>query len=152
MATIYSIKNPEGRMVYIGSTTLPLNIRMSNHKSDARLNKGHCLLYQIMRETDPNLFTIESLIDVELELRFRMEGHHIQANGTHVSHGGLNQNWAGRTAAERNREYRQAHPEVIRAQRHRRAQRQAEARVWAHELNPDEVVIREVINGEHVNE
>ena len=36
MATIYLITSPDGKK-YIGSTTLPLNVRMSNHRSDARL-------------------------------------------------------------------------------------------------------------------
>ena len=133
MATIYGIKNPEGEIKYIGSTTLTLGVRISNHRSDARLNKGNCILYQKMRESDPNLFTIEPLEAVEIEVRYQAEGRAIQQHGTHTTEGGYNQQLPGRTKSVQRRAYREAHPEIMRAQRQRRAQRMAEGRAWANQ-------------------
>ena len=145
MATIYSITSPDGRK-YIGSTTLSLALRFCNHKSDARLNKGNCKLYQAMRQVgDPDAFIIEEITVVPLEMRYQAEGNEIKRLNTHIE--GFNHSIPGRDRLAWQREYRRTHPEIIRAQRGRKKQRQAAARQWAQNLNPDEVVIREVING-----
>lgn len=45
---------------YIGSTTQPLSIRLSNHKGMAHTGRT-CILYQIMRETGTENWSIEEL-------------------------------------------------------------------------------------------
>ena len=151
MATIYKITSPDGRG-YIGSTTLSLEKRMTNHRSDARLGKGNCRLYQAMRAGDPYLFTIEAIADVALDVRYQVEGLTILLYRTNTPEGGFNQQVPGRTLRTQRRAYRLAHPEIFRAQRQRHAARQAERRRWAQQLDPEEVLFHEVLNGVYVNE
>ena len=147
-ATIYKITSPDGRL-YIGSTRLPLNIRMSNHRSDARLGKHpNVKLYQAMRASDPYLFTIEAICDVDLPNRYRTEGEHVLRLRTHIE--GFNSLIPGRTRSEQVRAYRLAHPERVQAQAERRRLRRQEARRWGPHINPDGIVIREYFNGEPV--
>ena len=125
-ATIYRLVGPDKIKAYIGSTTMPLNQRMNKHRSDARLGKTDVSVYGAMREHGPEAFTIESLIVVEAAERYRAEGaqiaHH-KANGTVY-----NMLTPGRTNADRRRAWCAAHPELLRAQRQRRAARLAERR------------------------
>ena len=151
-ARIYLITSPDGK-IYIGSTTLPLNIRMSNHRSDARLNKGNARLYQAMRQADPYQFTIEEIDVVPLDRRYQAEGEAIMQHEAHTDRG-YNQQIPGRDPRELRREYRRTHPEIIRAQRQRRAARQIERRRVIDEMALGKwvVVHEEVINGQQGNE
>ena len=151
-ARIYLITSPDGKK-YIGSTTLSLNIRMSNHRSDARLNKGNQRLYQAMRLADPYQFTIQELDVVPLDRRYQAEGEAIVQHAAHTDRG-YNQHIPGRDPRELRREYRRTHPDIIRAQRQRRAARQVERRRVIDELAIGRwaVVHEEEINIPHVNE
>ena len=126
VARIYVIKGPEENRVYIGSTTMPLRCRMNSHRSDARSNKNQFKLYEAMRRLGVNAFTIHELVVVAEEERYKAEGAHILAHKAHID--GYNALIPGRTNADRRRAWRAAHPELVKAQRTRRAQRQAERR------------------------
>ena len=59
---IYKITNTvEPNLVYIGSTTNDLNIRMSKHKYDARNRPDKSKLYPLMNEIGIDNFMIEEI-------------------------------------------------------------------------------------------
>ena len=123
-ATIYKIVGPDKNKAYIGSTTSTLARRINNHRSDARVGKTDVSVYAAMREHGPEAFTIEALAVVDLAERYRAEGAQIAA---HKASGEVyNVLTPGRTNADRRRAWRAAHPELVRAQRQRRAARLAE--------------------------
>ena len=118
MATIYLITAPDGQK-YVGSTKIPLNIRFSNHKSDARLNKcPNMRLYKAMMEQGANNFTIEPLVVVGLDQRYQAEANHIRHQNAQ-----LNKNIPGRDPAEYKRAWRAAHPDLVAGQAQRRRER-----------------------------
>jgi hypothetical protein len=59
---IYKISIGE-EMVYIGSTTMPLAQRWSQHKSDARAERNNCSLHSQMRELGESAFSMELFED-----------------------------------------------------------------------------------------
>lgn len=60
MATVYILKNTIDELVYIGSTTQPLQTRLREHKSRARRNRKY-RVYDVMREYGVDNFYIEPL-------------------------------------------------------------------------------------------
>ena len=124
-AVIYKIVGPDENKAYIGSTTLPLQKRLNNHRSDARTGVV-MRLYEAMRSLGEKNFSIQELATVPIEERFVEEGRYIRELNAHTD--GYNQLIPGRTARERRRAWRSTHPELVRAQRQRRAARLAERR------------------------
>lgn len=53
---VYKIVNDKDSKVYVGSTTEPLNVRLSKHKSRAKIDNRP--LYKHMKQLGPNHFHI----------------------------------------------------------------------------------------------
>ena len=104
---IYKITNTEDPdMVYIGSTTNELSVRMIKHKSNAKNRPGLSKLYTYMNEIGINKFEIveiEQYPCVSVEQLRKREGEVIRELGT------LNKEIAGRT----NKEYKEEHEDSI---------------------------------------
>ena len=96
---IYMISNEVTNLKYIGSTTLPLNIRFNRHKTHSK--QGLTKLCKEMGEFGSEFFEIELLekfpCDNKLELETR-EGEYIIEYDT--INNGYNANQAGRTHKE----------------------------------------------------
>jgi len=125
-ASIYKIVGPDGKKTYVGSCTVPLRRRLTNHQSDARTGKP-MKLYDAMRAEGPERFTIHELSVVNVADRYTAEGaavrEHRGLDGVEL----LNVYTPGRSKAERRRAWRAAHPEAVRAQRARHAARKRAA-------------------------
>lgn len=59
---IYLITNRINGKMYVGQTTTPLSYRFTNHKSDARNNRGYYLASAIRRYGEEN-FTISVILE-----------------------------------------------------------------------------------------
>jgi group I intron endonuclease len=59
---IYLITNNINGKKYVGQTTTPLSYRFTNHKSDARNNRGYYLASAIRKYGEDN-FKIEALFE-----------------------------------------------------------------------------------------
>lgn len=91
---IYKIINNEmNGLVYYGSTTQPLNIRMSKHKSAAKYN-SKCSSISLFEYGTPEIILIENFPCNSRKELERQEGKY------HLDNDCLNQHIAGRTKKE----------------------------------------------------
>ena len=124
-AFIYKITGADQK-IYVGSTTMAINKRLNDHRSEARTNRSDMRLHEAMRAQGPELFTVELLALVPLAERYTAEGEHIVRLRAHID--GHNVLIPGRTNAVRRRLWRASNPDLLRGQRQRRAVRLAERR------------------------
>ncbi len=108
---IYKITNDYNDDIYIGSTCDTLIRRFINHKSDSK--KEHCKnkpIYKLMNEIGFERFRIELIEEYTCQDKYQLrqrEGHFIREIGT------LNQNIAGRTKQEYQKENYEANREHL---------------------------------------
>jgi hypothetical protein len=73
-AKIYKIYSPSNNVSYIGSTTLPLNMRLSLHKT----NKAYCSSKNVICYDDCKIELIEMFPCANKIELYKREGHHIK--------------------------------------------------------------------------
>lgn len=96
---IYAIRSPSTDSVYIGSTTMPLLLRMAQHKSTYRRSVTHTTVIEILKYKDAYIELVELCPCGSYNELLRREGEIIRQYPTHV-----NKVIAGRTSIERNAE------------------------------------------------
>ena len=111
---IYKITSPHCNKFYIGSTTMTLKRRLSNHKAKYNIyikkGIGSCMAsFEIVKFDD---CIIELIKDVKCENRqelLRIEGEYIKEYHDKI----LNKNVAGRTIKEYYKEYRETNKDIF---------------------------------------
>jgi len=94
--TIYRITAPGSDKFYIGSTTLPLETRLSGHRTRHLRGDGSCRSSLIVSLPDHKIELLEAYPCATVEELRRREGWHIRQNLDRV----VNKAIAGRTPAE----------------------------------------------------
>lgn len=97
-AYIYAIRSHQTDLIYIGSTTQALSMRMSSHRRNYRCwkngNHNYVTSYEIIKFDDNYIELLQEVeVESKLELR-RIEGENIR------KHDCVNKNIAGRTKVE----------------------------------------------------
>jgi group I intron endonuclease len=83
---IYLITNTVNNKKYVGKTVVTVDARWTQHKSDAKANRGH-LLHRAIRKHGPDAFTIEVLAKADEEQLAQLEKDFIVSLRTHSIHG-----------------------------------------------------------------
>ena len=106
---IYCIRSPQTDKIYIGSTTVALSQRMSEHRSEHRLGKKNCSSKHIVCHKDAYIELLEEFpCDNKEQLNAR-EGYYQRLHKEQL----INQCIAGRTHSETNKEWRARNKEKI---------------------------------------
>ena len=99
---IYKITNSKNNEVYVGSTTMDIELRFVKHKCDAKTRPYVSKFYTFMNEEGVDNFDVEIVEEFPCESRKELEkreGEWIRKIGT------LNQQIAGRTSQEYRKEF-----------------------------------------------
>lgn len=90
---IYKITNKTNGKIYIGQTILPVSYRFTNHKSDAKNNRGYAIASAIRKYGELN-FKVETLVECyedelnDYEMFFIKKFNSFTPNGYNLTYGG----------------------------------------------------------------
>lgn len=102
LSKIYAIRSHQTDLIYIGSTTQSLAVRLAEHKRDIKNRIGKrqpCSSKEILKYEDVYIELIEEYPCENKEQLNKKEGEHIRANNC------VNKNMMGRPYTEWRKEY-----------------------------------------------